>query len=393
MANFSKQKDAEMNMLEESYKSYYEELIDDRYSSPFMEKLAYIDYYYSLYYAGEIDEEQLELYLANAYIEAAGDKFGAYYTADDFASFMQESNGSLYGIGVTAIYNKEHVGIEILTVIEDGPADKEGLLPGDVIIAVNGVRVTLEGYYESIDAIKGEKGTSVQITVLRDGNEINYTIIRDTIKIVAVTSHKYALDSSIGIIRISQFNETVPEDLKKELGSLMSEGIKKVVFDLRNNPGGRLDAVVSALDYLLPEGNIVYVTDANGTVTRTHKSDSICVTGVEFVVLVNEYTASAGELFSAALRDYGMAKLVGTQTYGKGSMQTIYRLPDGSGLSLTTNKYNPPSNINYDKVGLTPDTAVELDEELKNKNFYKITDEEDNQLRAACGILGYVDNN
>lgn len=388
-ASLASQYDSKCNELESSYEQYYTDLIEDRYDSPFMQKLAIIDYYYSLFYAGEIDEVELEECLANAYIDAVGDKFGAYYTADDFTSFMQESNGSLYGIGISAIYNKEHTAIEILTVFEGSPADKAGLNAGDVIVAVDGKRVSVENYYESVNSIKGEKGTSVNLTILRGEAEKDYSVIRDEIKIIAVTSHKYALDNTIGIIRISEFNENVPLDLKNELSKFIDEGINKIVFDLRNNPGGRLDAVVTALDYLLPEGDIVYVTDADGNVQRTYKSDTQCVKNVEFVVLVNENTASAGELFSAALRDYEMAKLVGVQTYGKGSMQTIYRLPDGSGISLTTNKYNPPSNVNYDKIGLVPDEVVELDEKLKDKNFYKIMDEEDNQLLIACRILGY----
>ncbi|MBQ8162945.1 MAG: S41 family peptidase [Clostridia bacterium] len=405
MAESRRQNEAELaekyndqyELLEEEFLSrydalddYYATIVDNRYDSALMQKLAIIDYYYTLFYAGEIDDEQLETYISNAYIEGIGDTYGVYYTADEFKAIIQEtSSGTMYGIGVSVVYNSEHSGVEIITVYEGSPAEKVGVMPGDIIIKVNGVRVSKENYTESINNIKGEKGTQANITVLRDGQEIDFSITRDEVKIVAVSSHKYALDNSIGIIRITEFTTSVPSDVKSAIEAFKSEGITKVVFDLRNNPGGYLDSVVETLDYLLPQGVITYITDADGKIVKTHYSDAYCVEDVEFAVLVNDSSASAAELFTAALRDYELATIVGTTTYGKGSMQTIYRLPDGSGLSLTTNKYNPPSNVNYDGVGITPDITVELDESLNDKNFYKITDEEDNQLLEACRALGY----
>ncbi|MBO5212051.1 MAG: PDZ domain-containing protein [Clostridia bacterium] len=396
-AELAKKYDEQYEQLENEFLSQYDKLDDyyatiagDRYDSALMQKLAIIDYYYTLFYAGEINEDQLEAYIANAYIEGIGDKYGVYYTADEFKSIMQEtSSGTMYGIGVSVVYSSEYSAIEVLTVYEGSPAEKAGIMPGDIIIAVEGERVSKENYTESINKVKGEKGTNVNITVIRGGEELDFSITRDEVKIVAVTSHKYALDSSIGIIRIIEFAQTVPEDVKNAVEDFKSQGIKKIVFDIRNNPGGYLDSVVETLDYLLPEGPIVYITDANGKIVGMEASDASCVEGLEIAVLMNENSASAAELFAAALRDYEYATLVGTKTYGKGSMQTVYRLPDGSGLSLTTNKYNPPSNVNYDGVGLEPDIVIELDESLKDKNFYKITDEEDNQLLEACRAIGY----
>jgi carboxyl-terminal processing protease len=159
---------------------------------------------------------------------------------------------------------------------------------------------------------------------------------------------------------------------------------------MRNNPGGTLDSVIDILDYLLPEGDLCYVYGADGTRVATYKSDANQFDStMKMAVLINENTASAAELFTAALRDYNRATVVGVTSFGKGSMQTTYQLPNGEGIKLSTNTYNPPCDVNYNGIGITPSIVVELDEALKNKSFYKITDEEDNQLLEACRCLGY----
>lgn len=377
---------AQFASINEMYASLPKEL---RTTELFM-KLAYVDTYYRSLYVGQIDEERLTYYLMQGYIQGIGDKHGEYYTADDLKAFMNQAYGKVYGIGVTVIYSPEYDAIEILSVSENSPADKAGILVGDIIVAVEGERVSMSNYYASIDKVKGEKGTTVNLTILRDGIETQISAIRDEINITSVSYHKYALDNSIGFVRVSDFNENTTEQFKSALESLKADGVKSIVFDMRNNPGGTLNSVIEMLDYLLGEGDLCYVYGADGTKTATYKSDSACFdTEMKMAVLVNENTASAAELFTATLRDYKRATVVGTTSYGKGSMQTTYQLPDGAGLKLSTNTYNPPCDVNYDGIGITPDKVVELDEALKNKSFYKITDEEDNQLLEACRILGY----
>ena len=362
----------------------YNALPEDARNPELYYKLAMIDYYYRNVYANEIDEEKLIYGVLNGYVAGAGDRYGEYYTADDFETLTQENAGNTVGIGVYVNYSEEYNAIKILSVMKDSPAQQAGILAGDIVTKVNGESVSELGYYIALDKVKGEEGTKVQLTLIRNGEEITVTATRKKVETETIFYHQYEYDKTVGVIRIVEFNNAVPEQFKKAIEDLKSKGVTSLVFDVRNNPGGTLDSVTQMLDYLLPEGDLVYVTDANGKILRTHKSDANYLEGIDsMAVLVNENSASAAELFACALRDYGKAILVGTKTYGKGSMQTIYMLPDGTGLRLTTNKYNPPKTENYDGVGLTPDIEVELSEALDGKSHFEYTDSEDNQLQSA----------
>ena len=362
----------------------YNSLPEDNRSAELYYKLAMIDYYYRNAYANEIDEDQLLYYVMNGYVVGAGDKYGEYYTADDFESITQESEGETVGIGVYVNYSQEYNAIKILSVMQDSPAHKAGIKAGDVVIKIEGESVSDLGYYVALDRVKGESGTSVTLTLIRDGKEITVSAVRKKVETETVFYHQYELDKAVGVIRILEFNNAVPEQFKKAVEDLKSKGVTSLVFDVRSNPGGTLTSVIEVLDYLLPEGDLAYVTDASGKILRTHKSDANYLKGIDsMAVLVNDNTASAAELFACALRDYDKAILVGTKTYGKGSMQTIYMLPDGTGLRLTTNKYNPPKSGNYDGVGIEPDITVELSDALSGKSSFEYTDSEDNQLMEA----------
>ena len=362
----------------------YNSLPEDNRSAELYYKLAMIDYYYRNAYANKIDEDQLLYYVMNGYVVGAGDKYGEYYTADDFESITQESEGETVGIGVYVNYSQEYNAIKILSVMQDSPAHKAGIKAGDVVIKIEGESVSDLGYYVALDRVKGESGTSVTLTLIRDGKEITVSAVRKKVETETVFYHQYELDKAVGVIRILEFNNAVPEQFKKAVEDLKSKGVTSLVFDVRSNPGGTLTSVIEVLDYLLPEGDLAYVTDASGKILRTHKSDANYLKGIDsMAVLVNDNTASAAELFACALRDYDKAILVGTKTYGKGSMQTIYMLPDGTGLRLTTNKYNPPKSGNYDGVGIEPDITVELSDALSGKSSFEYTDSEDNQLMEA----------
>lgn len=362
----------------------YNSLPEDNRSAELYYKLAMIDYYYRNAYANKIDEDQLLYYVMNGYVVGAGDKYGEYYTADDFESITQESEGETVGIGVYVNYSEEYNAIKILSVMQDSPAHQAGIKAGDVVIKIEGESVSDLGYYVALDRVKGESGTSVTLTLIRDGKEITVSAVRKKVETETVFYHQYELDKAVGVIRILEFNNAVPEQFKKAVEDLKSKGVTSLVFDVRSNPGGTLTSVIEVLDYLLPEGDLAYVTDASGKILRTHKSDANYLKGIDsMAVLVNDNTASAAELFACALRDYDKAILVGTKTYGKGSMQTIYMLPDGTGLRLTTNKYNPPKSGNYDGIGLEPDITVELSDALSGKSSFEYTDSEDNQLMEA----------
>jgi carboxyl-terminal processing protease len=238
-----------------SINEMYASLPDEIKSTELFMRLAYLDTYYRALYVGKIDEEKLTYYLASGYIQGVGDKYGEYYTADDLQSFMDQAYGKMYGIGVTAVYSPEYDAIEILSVTEGSPADKAGMLVGDIITHVEGERVLRDNYYASINKIKGDKGTQINLTIWRNGTELPISAIRDEIKITSVSYHKYALDSKIGIVRISEFNDGTTGQLKSALEALKADGVSSIVFDMRNNPGGTLDSVIDILDYLLPEGN------------------------------------------------------------------------------------------------------------------------------------------
>lgn len=366
----------------------FNSLPEDNRNAELYYKLAMVDYYYRNLYANKIDEEKLLYYVMNGYVAGAGDYHGEYYTADDFKSLTQENQGETVGIGVYVNYNQEYNAIKILSVMDGSPAHEAGINTGDIVIKIDGESVSELGYYVALEKVKGKEETSVQLTIIRDGKELTVTATRKKVETETIFYHQYEYDKTVGVIRIVEFNNVVPEQFKNAVEDLKSKGVTSLVFDVRNNPGGTLSSVINILDYLLPAGDLVYVTDASGNVLRTHKSDANYVKGIDqMAVLVNENTASAAELFACALRDYNKAILVGAKTYGKGSMQTIYMLPDGTGLRLTTNKYNPPKSGNYDGIGLTPDVAVTLSDALKGKSIFEYTDSEDNQLQSAVNSM------
>ena len=350
------------------------------------EKLNYVDALYRNYYVGDIDEEQLSDYLIRGYIVGAGDKYASYMTAEEFTSYMQESSGEMVGIGVHVIYNNELGVLEIISVMRDSPAMEAGVEAGDIIVSVEGESVSALGYYPAVDKMLGDLGTVAKFTVRRGENyqeSIDFAIVRAKVTDTTVESHLY--NGDVGIIRITQFAENTGENVRFAIDDLMAKGAKYLIFDVRYNPGGALTGIVDTLDYLLPKGPIIRIVDKAGNV-ETIESDAARVE-IPMAVLVNESTASAAELFTSALKDYDLATVIGTTTYGKGTMQTVVSLPDGSGLSLSYRMYNPPFSDNYEGIGVIPHVELPLDEALLNKNFYKITDDEDNQIQTAIKIL------
>ena len=355
------------------------------------EKLAEVDSVYRNNYIGELDDDMLLDYIAMGYVAGTGDDYGAYYSADDLDDFVDDLNGEMVGIGVNVIFNTEFRAIEIINVFPDSPALEAGVEPGDIIVTVGEDKESVSelGYYPAINKIKGEEGTTAVFSVLRgeDHNEsVNFSVERRRIVNQSVTYHVYSQDNKVGVIRISEFDTQTPVQFVNAVETLTADGCEKIVIDLRYNPGGELSSIVTTLDFILPEGPIIRIFDADGKEVDAYYSESGEL-DVPMAVLVNENTASAAELFTAAVRDYDKALIVGTTTYGKGCMQSTIPLSDGSAVTVTNHMYNPPFSDNYHGVGIVPDVEIELDESLEDKNFYKITDEEDNQLTAAVEAL------
>lgn len=354
-------------------------------------KLREIAAYYAAYFPDDISSEQIEEYLIAAFISGAGDTFGSYVNAKDFEEYLSNISGNYKGIGVSVIYNADYSAIEIVTVFPDSPAEAAGVLAGDIITHIgkgdNKQSVAELGYYKSIDLVKGEEGTKAEFVVLRGSEQIEFSVERDDVTNQTVQFHMYADDSRVAVIRITQFEKVTTEQFKAALLQAKAAGAEAYVFDVRSNPGGELGAITSILDLLLPEGPIIRIQYKDETKNYQINSDASFL-DAPMAVLCNGSTASAGELFCSALADYDVATLVGTQTYGKGTMQTLTQLSDGSGLSLTVAYYLPPFSENYHGVGVKPDIEVKITDELSGININKYTDENDNQLREAVKALG-----
>lgn len=260
----------DMNEFSSIVEMYYS-LPEDSRNIELYRKLAMIDYYYRTLYANEIDEDELLYYVLNGYVAGTGDRYGEYYTANDFDSITQENQGNTVGIGVYVNYNEEYNAVKILSVMEGSPAYNAGIKAGDIIISVDGESVSELGYYVALEKIKGEEGTTVSLTLIRGDEELTVIATRAKVETETIFYHQYEYDETIGVIRVVEFNNVVPEQFKNAVKDLMSKGVTSLVFDMRNNPGGTLSSVIEVLDYLLPEGNIAHITDASGNIQKTYK--------------------------------------------------------------------------------------------------------------------------
>lgn len=371
-----------------SYIDQIQALLPESSQNPELFKtLAYIDYLYQQNYVGEIDNDELTYYLMNAYIMCIGDPYGAYYSPEEVEELFNSTQGVNVGIGVYVKHNQETNEIKVLTAMDNTPAKNAGIISGDIIAKVNGEDLSKLDYNEAVNKITGPEGSEVLITILRDGEYMDIPIKRNKYEAQNVFYRKYELDPTVGIIKIIDFTDVLPAQFKNAVNSLMADGCTSIIFDLRENGGGTLDSCVNVLDYLLPKGDIVKITDMDGTLVNKYTSDSSEI-DIPMAVLVDGNTASAAELFTCALKDYDKAIIVGTRTYGKGCMQTILKLPNGGALRITTQMYNPPVSENYDQKGITPDIVVELDSKLNDKSHYfEISDKDDNQMKSAYEAL------
>ena len=367
----------------EAAKKDYEEKLGTVQSSEYLnKKLGILDGIYRSNYINEIDDKQLADGLVEGYIYGAGDKYGNYMTAEEYQEYIKTLNAQMDGIGVSVIWDADLKALEVITVYEGSPAEKAGLQPGDFITAADGKQSSDLGYEQTVASIRGESGTTVEIEVISNGEKKTVSVQRAPIEIKTV---KYYNIDNIGVIAISNFYSDTPDELKAAVNALKDKGCDRLIFDMRNNPGGLLDAVVSALDYLLPEGVLVRTVDAKGNETK-YPSDADCI-DMPMTVIVNGSTASAAELFTSALMDFDYAEVVGTTTYGKGTVTAPYMLGDGSVVYISMMLYYPPVSDNFEGKGITPDVEIELSEEAQKINFNKLTYENDNQLQKAVEII------
>ena len=339
---------------------------------------------YHTSYIGELDESNAVENVVNGYVVSV-DKYGRYMTEEEYADMMTDYAAQLVGIGIHIIYDADDAVIEVVNVMPGSPSEKAGLAFGDRIAAVDGESVAELGYQPAVDRVKGAVGTTVTLTIERGSETFDVGVMRDTFTEQTVIHRVTDTSPEIGYVRILSFDSGTPAQFKSAVEELQTQGCTSLVLDVRGNPGGLLDSVVEILDYVLPEGPIVRLIDANDKV-ETIESDADAL-DMKLVVICDANTASAGELFTSAIKDYHYATVIGTVTYGKGTVQSIRRLPDGDALSYSYKMYDPPYSDNYESIGVTPDIIVEQDGEAKNVNIFKLTEETDTQLHAAIAEL------
>lgn len=352
----------------------------------FIDKMEIMDTLMKKYYIDEYDEEHMEDLALTGYAAGAGDIYTAYMNKEYLSSLYEGMGDDYQGIGVEVFVNDENQ-IEIVSVIENSPAQKSGLMPKDCIVAVEGEPADGDNYKSAINKIKGvdaAKGDNdVVITIKRGDETFDVTLVRETVAISTVTSKMIA--DGIGYIQITDFGENTYADYSRELLKLNENEIKGLIIDLRNNPGGTLASVVQVADTLLPEGNIVTIKDKAGKETP-YNSDSEWI-NLPMCVIVNGSSASAAEVLTGAMRDNKCATIVGEKTYGKGVVQSLVEFGDGSGFKFTSAKYYTPGGECIDGVGITPDIEVTLNEQWKNVSVSLIPEGEDTQLKTAIEVL------
>ena len=384
--------------------------------------LAFLDQFFKAYSYNDLSDADFLSAVLKAYVAASGDLYAEYYTAEEYEAMLADRSGEGVGIGISVIQSPvkvsgvDYTAMEIVATFPNSPAILAGVMPGDLIlyVGVGDERELVQsiGYTEALNRMRGEKGSLAEFTVLRpksDGTyeELEFCITRDEYTMQSVEYKISETDSTVGVVRILQFDLTTPEQLEKAMDDLIKKGINRFVFDVRNNPGGDLKSICAVLSFFLQEDDlIISAVDREGNKEETFvkavkysgdyagcsikKSDIGKYRDYDMVVLTNQNTASAAELFTAALRDYELATIVGVTTYGKGSMQSMYPLSywgyEGA-IKLTTRHYFPPCGEGYDGIGIVPDAYVELSEEAALTNIYKLSEADDAQLQRAFSEL------
>lgn len=333
-------------------------------------------------YNKDIKDENLEAGLLKGLVAGLADPYSQYLTSDEMKKLTETTTGKFQGIGVI-ISPDEDGTVTVISPIKGSPADRAGVESGDKILKINGKDFSAEKINEASKEMRGEKGTTVKILLLKKKNlkTKEVEIKREEIKIDSIIKNKIG---DIGYIGITMFDEETGKDFVKALNELTKEGVKGIILDMRGNPGGVVDAAVEIGDAILPKSTFVTLKDNKGEIVQDYKLDDK-YNDIKMVVLVNEGSASASEILSGAIRDLERAKIIGKTTYGKGVVQNVISLPEGDGLKLTTSEYFTPKGKSINKIGIKPDIEIELPENIKGIGIdYMDTD---TQLKKAIEII------
>lgn len=330
-------------------------------------------------FLGEIDEEKLKEGAIKGYIEALDDKYTEYISKEDMEDYMDETLGNFVGIGVYITKDSDTNKVMVLAPIKGSPAEEAGILPGDLIVSIDGVEYSADDMTTASNKIKGEEGSKVTLKILRGTETKTFEVERKTIILNPVEAK--VIDQNIGYIEFTSFDEGTSQEFKAKYEELKNQGIKSLIIDLRNNGGGIVDEALEIADYILDKEQVIlYEVNKKGE-EKVSKSENDPIINIPVIVLTNENTASSSEILAIALKENAKAKLVGTKTYGKGIIQTLMQLKDGSGIKFTTAEYLSPNKSKINEVGVEPDEKVELPETVKN--IFSIKESEDTQLQKA----------
>lgn len=353
----------------------------------FKKKYNSIENYVNTYYlnADKLDNDKLSDGIYKGYIDSLDDKYASYYNADEYKALMETSNGQYGGIGAYVSQDTQTGDIVIVNPFEGAPAAKAGIKPGDIIVEIDGTSVAGMDLNDAVTLMKGKEDTEVKVKVYRDKKFVDVTITREIVDVPTVT-HQILKDSNIGYIYVSAFDSVTASQFEEALDDIESKNAAGLIVDVRNNGGGMLDVVIQMLDRMLPDGLVMYTETKNGRDQEFYSTDEKSY-NKPLAVLINGYSASASEVFTGAIQDFGTGTIVGTTSYGKGVVQTILPLRDvndGSAIKVTTAKYFTPKGRNIDGTGIDPDVSVEYDPDKTVKNG---EDSIDNQLQKAIEVV------
>lgn len=351
--------------------------------SSHVQKIEYLEKMIDQEYLGEVDNAEMAEGIYAGLVYGLGDVYSRYYTADEYAQETASTDGAYAGIGVSIQKNKNG-GVQIAECYEGGPGAEAGLQTGDVITAINDTDVTDMELSDVVSLIRENKDKTIVLTVFRENEEKSREISVDVTDVELPSVFGEMLDKKTGYIQITQFTGVTLQQYKDMFAELKDKGMERLVIDLRDNPGGLLTSVCDILREILPEGLIVYTEDKYGN-REEENCDGKHQLDMPLAVLVNENSASASEIFAGAVQDHEVGMIVGTTTYGKGVVQELRQLSDGSAVKLTVSNYYTPNGNSINKVGIKPDVEVKLASELLNKD--EITHEEDNQLQKALNVI------
>ena len=335
-------------------------------------------------YISETEEKDLIEGAIKGYVEGVGDEYTEYFTKEEMEEFMTETEGNYVGIGIYMVQNISDNTVVILSPIKNSPAEKAGLLPGDIISKVDGAEYTGEDFEKISTYIKGKPGTKVKLTIIRDEKELEFEVERQKIDLYPIESE--ILENDIGYINISSFDMEAGKKFKEAYNNLNKNNkLKGLIIDLRNNGGGVVDEAIEIADYMLEKDEIIFTTKDKSQNQTIEKSTKNPIIKMPIVVITNGHTASASEILAAALKENDKATIVGETTYGKGVIQELISLTDGSGIKITTEEYFTAKGNKINGIGITPDKEVKLPKEVESS--YNLEKKDDTQLKEAIKIL------